>query len=43
MNELGIFVDLAHGSPAIVEDVLNISTEPVMRFSIRSQGKPPCS
>jgi microsomal dipeptidase-like Zn-dependent dipeptidase len=30
MNELGIFVDLAHCSPAIVEDVLNISTEPVM-------------
>ncbi len=30
MNELGIFVDLAHCSPAIVEDVLNMSTAPVM-------------
>jgi microsomal dipeptidase-like Zn-dependent dipeptidase len=30
MNELGIFIDLAHCSPAIVEDVLNISTKPVM-------------
>jgi len=30
MNKLGIFIDLAHCSPAIVEDVLNISTEPVM-------------
>ncbi|MFC3878863.1 dipeptidase [Algoriphagus namhaensis] len=30
MNELGIFVDLAHCSPAIVDDVLDLSTEPVM-------------
>ena len=30
MNELGIFIDLAHSSPAIVEDVLNLSNEPVM-------------
>jgi microsomal dipeptidase-like Zn-dependent dipeptidase len=30
MNELGIFIDLAHCSPAIVEDVLNMSTKPVM-------------
>jgi microsomal dipeptidase-like Zn-dependent dipeptidase len=30
MNELNIFVDLAHCSPAIVDDVLNITTKPVM-------------
>lgn len=30
MNELGIFIDLAHASPAIVEDVLNLTTKPVM-------------
>ncbi|TDK41645.1 dipeptidase [Algoriphagus formosus] len=30
MNELGIFIDLAHSSPAIVEDVLNQSNEPVI-------------
>jgi microsomal dipeptidase-like Zn-dependent dipeptidase len=30
MNELGIFIDLAHSSPAIVEDVLNLSNEPVI-------------
>ena len=30
MNELGIFVDLAHCSPAIVDDVLAITTAPVM-------------
>ena len=30
MNELGIFIDLAHSSPAIVSDVLNISTKPVI-------------
>src|SRR5690606_33614075 len=30
MNELGIFVDLAHASPAIVEDVLNHSSDPVI-------------
>lgn len=30
MNELGIFIDLAHSSPAIVDDVLNISTKPVI-------------
>jgi microsomal dipeptidase-like Zn-dependent dipeptidase len=30
MNELGIFIDLAHSSPAIVEDVLNLTTKPVM-------------
>jgi membrane dipeptidase len=30
MNELGIFIDLAHSSPAIVEDVLNLSSKPVM-------------
>ncbi|GAA0879675.1 membrane dipeptidase [Algoriphagus jejuensis] len=30
MNELGIFVDLAHCSPAIIDDVLDMSTEPVI-------------
>ncbi|OOG71578.1 dipeptidase [Algoriphagus sp. A40] len=30
MNELGIFVDLAHSSPAIVDDVLAITSEPVI-------------
>lgn len=30
MNELNIFVDLAHCSPAIVEDVLSMTTKPVM-------------
>jgi microsomal dipeptidase-like Zn-dependent dipeptidase len=30
MNELNIFIDLAHSSPAIVEDVLNLTTKPVM-------------
>ncbi|WP_339876288.1 dipeptidase [uncultured Algoriphagus sp.] len=30
MNELGIFVDLAHCSPAIVDDVLNMTSRPVM-------------
>jgi membrane dipeptidase len=30
MNELGIFIDLAHCSPAIVDDVLAITTAPVM-------------
>jgi microsomal dipeptidase-like Zn-dependent dipeptidase len=30
MNELGIFIDLAHSSPAIVEDILNQTTKPVM-------------
>ena len=30
MNELGIFVDLAHCSPAIVDDVLEMTTMPVM-------------
>ncbi|WP_075349493.1 dipeptidase [Algoriphagus marinus] len=30
MNELGIFVDLAHCSPAIVDDVLAITTSPIM-------------
>lgn len=30
MNELGIFIDLAHSSPSIVEDVLNLTTKPVM-------------
>lgn len=30
MNDLGIFIDLAHSSPAIVEDVLNLTTKPVM-------------
>jgi membrane dipeptidase len=30
MNELGIFIDLAHASPAIVEDVLNHSAEPII-------------
>lgn len=30
MNELGIFIDLAHSSPAIVEDVLNLTSKPVM-------------
>lgn len=30
MNELGIFVDLSHCSPAMVNDVLEMSTEPVM-------------
>src|SRR5690606_33668514 len=27
MNELGILIDLAHSSPAIVEDVLNLSSQ----------------
>ncbi|MEP0714399.1 MAG: membrane dipeptidase, partial [Algoriphagus sp.] len=30
MNELGIFVDLAHCSPAIVDDVLAMTDKPVM-------------
>lgn len=30
MNQLGIFVDLAHCSPAIINDVLEMSSEPVM-------------
>ena len=30
MNELNIFVDLAHSSPAIVDDVLNMTTKPVI-------------
>lgn len=30
MNEMGIFIDLAHASPAIVADVLELSTEPVI-------------
>ncbi|OYX14889.1 MAG: peptidase M19 [Algoriphagus sp. 32-45-6] len=30
MNELGIFIDLAHSSPAIVDDVLNLSSKPVI-------------
>jgi len=30
MNELGIFVDLAHCSPAIVDDVLEITSAPVI-------------
>jgi microsomal dipeptidase-like Zn-dependent dipeptidase len=30
MNELGIFVDLAHCSPTIIEDVLAMTTKPVM-------------
>lgn len=30
MNELGIFIDLAHSSPAIVDDVLSLSSKPVM-------------
>jgi microsomal dipeptidase-like Zn-dependent dipeptidase len=30
MNELGIFIDLAHSSPAIVDDVLGMTTQPVM-------------
>jgi len=30
MNELGIFVDLAHSSPAIVDNVLDLSTAPVI-------------
>lgn len=30
MNELNIFIDLAHSSPAIVDDVLNLTTKPVM-------------
>jgi len=30
MNELGIFIDLAHSSPAIVDDVLDITTKPVI-------------
>ena len=30
MNEIGIFVDLAHSSPAIVDDVLNLSSAPVI-------------
>lgn len=30
MNELGIFVDLAHCSPAIVDDVLTLTDKPVI-------------
>lgn len=30
MNELGIFIDLAHSSPAIVDDVLGMTTHPVI-------------
>jgi membrane dipeptidase len=30
MNELGIFIDLAHSSPAIIEDVLDLTTKPVI-------------
>lgn len=30
MNEIGIFIDLAHSSPAIVDDILNLSSKPVM-------------
>lgn len=30
MNGMGIFIDLAHSSPAIVEDVLNLTSKPVM-------------
>ena len=30
MNELGIFVDLAHCSPAIIDDVLAITNKPVI-------------
>lgn len=30
MNELGILIDLAHSSPAIIDDVLKITTEPVI-------------
>lgn len=30
MNELGIFIDLAHSSPSIVTDVLNLTSEPVI-------------
>lgn len=30
MNELNIFIDLAHCSPAIVDDVLKMTTKPVM-------------
>ncbi len=30
MNELNIFVDLAHCSPAIIDDVLEMTTKPVM-------------
>lgn len=30
MNELGIFIDLAHSSPAIVDDVLDLTSQPVI-------------
>ncbi|TDQ15264.1 microsomal dipeptidase-like Zn-dependent dipeptidase [Algoriphagus boseongensis] len=30
MNEMGIFIDLAHSSPAIVEDVLNLTSKPII-------------
>ena len=30
MNELGIFIDLAHSSPAIVSDVLDLTDSPVI-------------
>jgi membrane dipeptidase len=30
MNELGIFIDLSHSSPAIVDDVLDLTTKPVI-------------
>lgn len=38
MNELNIFVDLAHCSPAIVEDVLEMTTKPVMVSHIGVQS-----
>ncbi|UZD22523.1 dipeptidase [Algoriphagus halophytocola] len=38
MNENGIFVDLAHCSPAIVDDVLNMSTAPVIVSHTGVQG-----
>jgi membrane dipeptidase len=30
MNDLGIFIDLAHSSPAIIEDILSLTTKPVI-------------
>ena len=38
MNEKGIFVDLAHCSPAIVDDVLNMSSSPVIVSHTGVQG-----
>lgn len=38
MNELGILIDLAHSSPAIIEDVLRLSSQPVIVSHTGVQG-----